>query len=339
MKSKMNSEYFVSVLLPVRNEEKFIERTLHSLYKQTYQNFEIIIADGQSNDSTKEIIRTFIKNYPNIKVNHLINHKQIFASGFNIAFNESIGEIILMLGGHTCLQNDYIEKCVLYLSQKPGIDCIGGVIDTIGETWCSKMISTAMCSKFGVGGVAFRTGIQSLQETDTVAFGVYRRKVFEKAGLLDESMVKNQDDEFNYRIRAKGFRIFIAPDIHAEYYSRSNIFRLFIQYFLYGFWKVKILHKWSNQMKFRHFVPALFVLSLIFLPIIGIFSHSFLILWKAEIIVYILLNFVSAILILRKTSQLTTFMIIPMIFLILHLSYGIGFIVGLIKYLRLGFTK
>jgi hypothetical protein len=192
-------------------------------------------------------------------------------------------------------------------------------------------IAVGMSSPFGVGDVAFRTVAPiELQEVDTVAFGAYKRAAVKACGSMDEQMVRNQDDEYNYRLRGLGRRIFLAPDLHLKYYSRGSFAALWRQYFQYGLWKVRVLQKHARQMSLRQFVPPTFVLGLLFSALLAFVS----VLRPISLFVpalYLLANLTaSTITASRKGWHYLPYL--PLVFAILHLGYGAGFLIGLVKF-------
>lgn len=326
-----NAPPCVSVIMPVRNEAAFIRRSLGALLAQDYpkEQMEIIIADGMSTDDTRQIIEE-IKNETKIPIVVVDNTKGIAPSGLNCALNESKGEIIVRVDGHCEIEPDYISNCVAHL-QADKADGIGGPIQTIGETFRAQVIALAMSSTFGVGGSAFRTINDREMPVDTVAFPGYTRAIIEKAGLFNEELVRNQDDEYNYRIRKLGGRILLSPDIRSRYYSRSSFKSLWRQYFQYGYWKVRVLQLHSRQMSLRQFVPFVFVASIIVLSGLAVFSVYGR--WLLALLLgsYLLANLVASLLTAIKT-ELKFFPLLPISFAILHFSYGWGFLIGLIAF-------
>lgn len=323
----------VSIILPIRNEVYFISRCLQSILEQDYypECVEIIIIDGLSTDGTQSVIKTISNNYPHRKIVLLKNPHHIFSMGFNIGLSHSKGDIIIMLGGHTEIGPEYISRCINYLEKYPDIDCVGGSIDTVAETSSSRAIALALGSPFGVGGVAFRTQSNRFMSVDTVAFAAYRRSIFDEIGLLDEEMVRNQDDEFNYRLRANGGRVLLAPDIHLRYYSRATIRALWRQYFQYGLWKVRVMQKHPRQMRPRHFIPFIFVSTLaacLFSTTFYTWGWTF---FATLSIIYLTANILYSFRLVNRSDWKYYFKL-PIIFATLHLSYGFGFMFGLIKF-------
>jgi glycosyltransferase involved in cell wall biosynthesis len=295
---------------------------------------EILIVDGMSVDATREIVCELAHEHPAHTIQLLDNPDCIFSTGFNLGLQQARGEVIVMLGGHTEIAVDYVQRCVAHLKD-PGVDCVGGSINTVAEDFLGQAIAIAMSSAFGVGGATFRirTDLKAAEEVDTVAFGAYKRKSFEMCGLLDEEMVRNQDDEYNYRLRGMGRRIFLVPDLHLKYYSRTSFYALSRQYYQYGFWKVRVLQKHPRQMRLRQFVPPAFVLMLL----LGVLASFMSTLGRWALCVaagtYLLAN-LGASLWAASRRDWRSLPLLPLIFAVLHLSYGLGFLVGLVKFAK-----
>jgi succinoglycan biosynthesis protein ExoA len=247
----MTENPLVSVIMPVRNEAEFIKRSLASVLEQTYSKdrMEIIFADGMSTDTTREIIREIAAD-TTVPILIVDNLKQIAPAGLNLAFAKAKGDIIIRVDGHCEIEPEYVENCVTLL--RSGIaDGVGGPIETIGEGAVASAIALAMSSSFGVGGSAFRTIDNREMYTDTVAFPGYTREIIGRVGPFNEELVRNQDDEYNFRIRKNGGSILLSPKIRSQYYSRSTFFSLWRQYFQYGYWKIRVLQLHPRQMSLR----------------------------------------------------------------------------------------
>jgi succinoglycan biosynthesis protein ExoA len=330
--AELGPRSFVSIIMPVRNESKAVERTLGSLLGQNYpcDKMEIIVVDGRSDDGTKDIVSLAAARDSRVRL--IDNPRQIMAAGFNAGLRIARGDVIVMMGGHAELAPDYLKSCVFLLQQ--GIaDCVGGPMTTSSETPEGEAISTAMSSWFGVGGVAFRVGCRQRKYVDTVAFGAYTREILNRAGSLDEELVRCQDDEFNYRIRKLGGKILIAPEISSRYQSRSSVHSLGRQYFQYGEWKVRVLQKHPRQMQWRHFVPAVFVCCLVLSAITAIVRPSVgvpMILLTSIPYVVALLSVCTSLAITKGKWRLAPKLAI--VFPVLHFSYGAGFLSGLARF-------
>lgn len=320
----------VSVIMPVYNEEKFIEMSLGALLWQTYPHdrIEIIVADGFSVDSTREKIE-LLKKKTLIPITIVDNQKKIAPSGLNAAIKIAKGEIIVRVDGHCEVDPDYIENCVRHLLENKA-EGVGGPIETIGETLTAQAIALAMSSQFGVGGSAFRTINDREMFVDTVAFPGYTKKIIEKVGLFNEELVRNQDDEYNYRIRKIGGKILLSPDIRSRYYSRSSFKSLWRQYFQYGYWKVRVLQLHPRQMSLRQFIPLLFVITLLLTSILSFFSFFGRLGLLLVVGSYLLANLVAAVLVAKTKISLIS--LLSLSFAILHFSYGLGFLFGLVAF-------
>lgn len=323
----------VSIIMPVYNEENFIQSSLGSLLLQTYPSnrVEIIIADGLSVDSTREKIEK-IKKTTLISIQIIDNPRKIAPSGLNAAIKVAKGEIIIRVDGHCEIAPDYVENCVKHLIANKA-EGVGGPIETIGATQTAKSIALAMSSKFGVGGSAFRTINDREMFVDTVAFPGYTKKIIDKVGFFNEELVRNQDDEYNYRIRKMGGRILLSPDIRSRYYSRSSLKSLWKQYYQYGYWKVRVLQIHPLQMSLRQFIPLIFVLTLLLTLFLSVFSNFGRLGLLLLISSYLLSNLIASVSLAKSKYSLIP--LISLSFAILHLSYGFGFLAGIFAFRKL----
>jgi len=233
----MSEHPFVSIILPIRNEARYIERTFNAVIGQDYptNRMEILVVDGMSIDGTREILIHITRWAPHLSIQILDNPQKIVPPALNIGLQCASGDIVIRVDGHCEIAPDYVSRCVQLL-QENAADGVGGPIETIGEDQLSQTIALAMGSPFGVGGSAFRTVKDRAMLVDSVPFPAYPRQIIEKAGLYDEELARNQDDEYNYRIRKLGGKILLSPDIRSRYYSRASLCKLWRQYYQYGFW-------------------------------------------------------------------------------------------------------
>lgn len=316
----------VSVIMPVRNESAYIQRSLGAVLAQDYPGdlMEIIVADGMSTDGTREMVGTIQTEHSNVRL--IDNLGLIAPTALNQATAAARGAIIVRVDGHCEISSDYVSNCVRHLLQD-GVDGVGGTVETVGESDAAKAIAAAMSSGFGVGGSAFRTTHSRTMLADTIPFPAYTRQIIEAAGPYDEAFVRNQDDEYNYRIRKLGGRLLLAADVRSRYYSRASLASLWRQYFGYGFWKARVLRKHPRQMKARQFVPAIFVawlgLGLLLFP----FSRP-----ARRLLSFALLNYGSASVlasahVAARTDWRYSFKL-PSAFAAMHISYGSGFLLG-----------
>ncbi len=317
----------VTIILPVRNEARYIARCLDAVIAQDYprEQIEILVVDGMSGDGTRAVVTEFSGR--DARVTMLDNLRGTVSTALNIGLVHARGDIILRVDGHTVISSDYVRLCVEILSEVD-VWCVGGAIETVGDTRTARAIAIAQSSPFGVGGAAFRYA-RNARYVDTLAFGAYRREVFERVGTFDEELVRNQDDEFNFRLIRAGGRIWLDPRIRSQYFSRATWRGLWKQYFDYGFWKVRVIQKHHRPASWRHLAPGALVFALAanvgaslaigssmpFALVAGVYLGAVLIaaLWTSA---------------RRGASAAWVFIA----FLILHIGYGAGFWVGMAKW-------
>ncbi len=321
---------FISILIPVRNEVDYIERCLDAILVQDYPSdrIEVLIADGMSDDGTREKLQTFTRDHPCMRV--FDNPAHIAASGLNMLTAYSKGDILIRVDGHCVIARDYVSHCVKHI-REDDVDGVGGPMHSIGEDHLSQVIALAMSSKFGVGGSSFRTESGQTKFSDTVPFPAYTRAIIEQVGPYDEELVRDQDDEYNYRIRKAGGKILLAADVHSTYFSRSSQEKLWHQYYQYGFYKVRVLQKHPRQMSVRQFVPLAFVLTLIVTLVLAIITSFSWIALVGLAGVYTIANLIASLITASKEGWRYIWPL-PITFATIHLSYGLGFLVGLFKF-------
>lgn len=325
----------VSVVIPCRNEENHIGKCLQSIIDQSYgiDNIEAMVCDGNSNDNTQDIIKEYNIKYPQIQL--VVNEKKVAPTAMNLGIKAAHGEIIVIFGAHAYMDKDYIKICVEKL-KSPDIACVGGRIINISENSMAEAISFSMGSPFGVGNALFRFS-EKEQLVDTVAFGAYKRSIFDEIGYFDEELVRNQDDELNFRLTKSGNKILLSPTIISKYYTRGSFSKLWTQYFQYGFWKVRVIQKHKKPAALRHLVPLIFVISLILGTLASPFSKVTRYLFLLEIILYLSGAIIFSLKASKGQIKYVPRMLIA--FLILHTSYGIGFLEGLIVFYCLKSNK
>jgi len=313
----------------MRNEAAFVGACLDSLLDQLtdLQDVEILCVDGASKDKTRDIVITYAAKDSRVRL--IDNPQKIVPTAMNTAIRQSRGDIIIRLDCHAEYGKNYIKNCIEVL-QRTEADNVGGYITTapIKDTRVARAIVATTSSRFGVGGSSFRTG-GGEQEVDTVPFGCFRRDVFERFGMYDERLVRNQDIELNSRIRKGGGKIVISPSIKLTYYTRSTFTGLRQQAFNNGLWNPYTIYLTGGGLRLRHFIPLSFVLSLLCLAIGGLFFHPLWYLLAIELLAYLsAAGFVS--LQLRKEAN-TSWLLLLLSFIQLHLSYGLGSLWGLLS--------
>lgn len=327
----MNENEKVAIVIPCFNEEKYIGKCIESIIKNDFpkDNLEVIICDGLSTDKTLDEINKYTSKNSYIKVLNNKNKTTPFA--LNIGIKSTNADIIIILGAHSEIYDDYISKCVekLNIYSSIGVECVGGIVENCAENKKSKLISLAMSSKFAVGNISFRTGGKD-GFVDTVGAGAYKRDVFDKIGYFDEELTRNQDDELNFRLTKNGYKIFFSNEIKYKYHVRASFDKLYKQYFQYGFWKVYVNKKHNTITTIRQIVPFLFVVFLITGSIASIFSKIILLIFTGILLIYLFLAFVSAI---KLTKFIGEIVLIIFTFVILHISYGSGYLKGIIDFI------
>ncbi|MCX6760669.1 MAG: glycosyltransferase family 2 protein [Candidatus Nealsonbacteria bacterium] len=323
---------FVSIIIPCRNEEKFIQKCLGSLVEQDYpkERLEILVADGSSEDKTREIAGGFVERYPFIKI--LNNPKKNTPSGLNIGIKGARGEFIARMDAHAEYEKEYISKCVKYIKEY-GVDNIGGVMITISrkDTALGRAIVAVLSHPFGVGNAIFRIGAEKPILVDTVFGGFYKREVFERIGYFNENLHRGQDMEFNLRLRKSGGKILLVPEIKSFYYARSGFFSFWQHSFTDGAELISPLRLGVVIFSWRHLAPLVFVLGLIILSLLSFFSQKFLWLLIAFSGLYFLVNLYFSAMISFKEKDFRYLFFAPIAFTLLHIGYGLGSFYGLIK--------
>jgi glycosyltransferase involved in cell wall biosynthesis len=316
----------VTVIMPIRNESAFIARSLGAVLAQEYPSelMEILVADGMSDDDTRQIIAAM----PGAeRVCVFDNPRRIQSAGLNEAIRQAKGDIIVRVDGHTIIAPDYVRQCVDAL-RATGADNVGGAMDPVGLTDTGKAIAAAGKSPFAVP-TAFHVSATP-QFTDTVYMGAWPRAVFEKVGFFREDFIANEDYEHNVRIRAAGGKIFFSPQIRSVYYGRQTLLALAHQYYRYGKSKVGTLREHPSSIRPRQLVAPLFVAGLIAGVPLSWLSSLLRALWWAGLLAYgvanLLFSWKAAV---RLEPQIAWR--VPLAFFTVHLAWGIGFWVELLK--------
>jgi glycosyltransferase involved in cell wall biosynthesis len=318
----------VSVIVPCYNEEKTIRHLLEAILGQTYPLglMELVISDGFSTDHTREVIAGFQKEHPDLTVRVVENSARTIPSGLNQAIRESKGEIIVRLDAHSMPIPEYVERCVAAHESGKG-DNVGGVweIRAGADTWSAKSISLAAAHPLGVGDAMYRLNAKA-GAVDTVPFGSFRRSLIDKIGAFDETLLTNEDYEFNTRVRESGGTVWLDPSIRSIYFSRSTLGKLAAQYWRYGFWKLKMLQRYPHTLRWRQALPPLFVFSLFALIVLSLFIGFARYLLAAQLIGYF---FVLTLAGLKLAIEKNTGFLLPGLPLAIstmHLAWGAGFL-------------
>ena len=312
----------VSVIIPVYNEERYIDGCMRSLIAQTYprEEMEWIVIDGNSTDRTGEILARYAENYP-LRV--LFNEKRVTPMSLNMGVRAASGRYIIRFDAHASFPPDYIENCVDCLETIEA-DNVGGYVETKAEGLVGGAIAKILSSRFGVGGSAFRTGERG-GYVDTVPFGAFRREVFDRIGLFNEELLRSEDNDINARIIASGGKVYLSEKIRSVYYCRDSIPAFLKQGLQNGNVLFRTIRQNPRAMRLRHFVPFFFLLSLILLPLIGISLRPIRWLFLAELAVYLALDVCFSFFDGSPDKGIVTLWLYPLY----HVTYGLGSLLGL----------
>lgn len=315
----MNKNILVSMLIVVRNAESDIVESIKSLINQRFEKkqYEIIIIDGLSTDNTIKIARQYLDNN-SINYKILENKNKTLATGWNIGIKASSGKYVVRPDAHAELLNGYVENGIKKLRNDESLASVGGVLITKSSSYMGNMIAKVLSNPIGVGASLFRVGVKEDTYSDTAVYAVYKKEIFDKVGLFDESLERNQDIDLHMRISEKGYRFLTSPEMKAVYYSRTSLKKFISQAYDNGYWVT-----YGKSGHFRHMIPMLFLL----LMIISLFSK---ILKLTIYPLYIGVVIFSYIIKSKEYNPLNLLVLLGLTFL-LHLSYGFGSLVGLIK--------
>ena len=313
----------VTVIIPVLNEEKYIKGCLDSLLRQTFplERTECLIIDGCSDDSTVEICEEYADKAP---IRILKNEMRKTTYALNMGIAEARGKYIIRLDAHADFAPDYIEKCVHYLESKPEIENVGGIAVTVGRGKMGSAIADMLSTKFGVGGSSFRTGGEGY--VDTVPFGAFRKELFDKIGLFNHNLPRSEDNDINARIRAAGGKIWLAKDIEFTYYCRDTVPGILKMALQNGNALFRTLKENKKAMSIRHFIPFLFLLSLVVFPPLCFLHPVFFWIFMAELFCYLVLDFYFSFAGKSIKNGLITLWLYPLF----HICYGAGSLLGLL---------
>ncbi len=310
----------LSAICPTLNEERYIEQLLRFFVASRPLEKELLIVDGQSDDRTREIVAAWQRADPRIQL--LSNPHRFVPHALNAAIPLCRGEYVVRLDAHTEYADDYFEQIVA-LFERTGADIVGGPTRTRAGTPTQAAVARAICTPFGMGNS--RVHQEEFEGyTDSVTFGAWRRSVFATAGLFDTELIRNQDDEFHYRAKSRGLRIYQSPDIRLYYYPRSSLRGLARQYFEYGLYKPLVWKKVPGEWKLRHVIPSGFVLYLTLLPVFLWLTWLAVVPLAAYLAADVGFSLISPV---RWRAKLLSLAVYPAI----HVSYGVGFLVGIAR--------
>lgn len=328
----------ISVIIPCFNEEKYLASLIEDLLRQDYpkEKVEIIFADGRSSDHSREIISSYQKEYAFIRL--IDNPHRFVPHALNVAIRESKGEIIIRMDAHSQYPHNYWSTLVKKLDEYQA-DNVGGAWNTQpgANTLVARAIVFATSHPLGIGNASYRLGAKEEREVDTVPYGCFHRSLFERIGFFDEDLLRNQDDEFNGRIKKNGGKIVLIPSLEIKYFARENYKKLWRMFYQYGFFKPLVNKKLGSPATLRQFAPPALILALI-LPAILSWIPFFSTLWIAIATVYVSIAVIVGIhLALLHGIALYPYLLLS--FPVIHFAYGLGYIFGIFKFLVFGKNK
>lgn len=321
----------MSVIIPVRNEGTALGPCLDAVLAQRYPTdaVEIIVVDGDSRDDTRAVAETYARRDPRIRV--LTNRAGTIPAGLNVGIRASHGDVIARVDARARLAPDYLETAVALL-RTTGADNVGGPVRSVTRTAVGQALALAWSSRLGLGGASTRYGDGEEHWTDTVYLGVVPRRVFDSVGLYDETISQDEDTEFNYRLRARGGRILMSPRLRTSYVNDPSLRRIALKNFQFGACKVAVWRKHPTMLRLRHFVPPLFVVALALGPALAWIHGAVGMLW-----LLLLGSYAGACLGVAAQSYFRRgergALLLPVVFPVIHVSWGTGFLVGAIRLL------
>ena len=319
----------LSVIIPCRNELINIEECIQAIYQNDLDinvQLNIIVVDGMSEDGTRSLLEQLKLKNSNLYI--IDNIGQVTPLAFNLGIKFLKSDFYQIVGARQILSSNYLQKAINVLIKNSSVSCVGGAVKNVFINYKSEMIGKAMSTIFGMGLGNFRT-LSKSDFTDTVGTPMYPSYIFEEIGYFDEELIRNQDDDFNYRVIKSGGKIWFESDISLKYYVRGDFKGLFRQFFQYGYWKVFVNKKHKAVTTFRQLIPPLFVLLTIafpfwkVIPFVGIIA-------VIGIPLYFILGILFA---TKKSKKIKDLLYIFISFPIIHYSYGLGYLLGIVNFL------
>ncbi len=326
----------ITLILPCRNEELFIENCINSILENDYpaDKIELLIIDGLSNDKTLDIAKKYINNDKGVKIKILENPGKFFPIAVNIGIVDSKGEYIFILGAHAVYDRKYFSGCI-ETAIRTKADNTGGILitDGLNKTFIGKAITFVLSNSFGVGNAKFRTGAVAEREADTVFGGCYKKEVFEKYGLFNENLISSSDMEFNVRLRRNGGKIILNPTVKATYYTRTDFLKFVRNNFRNGYWAIyPIKFVKYIPVSLRHLIPLFFFGGITLGLVLSFYSDFIKYLYLIILFIYIHLGVIFSLKYAKKNPLFV--LIMPFLFFLLHYIYGLGSSFALIKLVR-----
>jgi len=319
---------FVSIVIPMLNEIGAIDRCINSILNQDYDKslIEIVVVDGGSTDGSREKVLELSATHSKIRL--FDNPKRKTPISLNVGIKNSGGDVVIILGAHTVIKDDFVSQNIHFMALK-NVKCAGGTQINVGDTYTQKAIGYAMGHPFGLASAPYRF-VKSEKFVDTVVYAAYKKELFDEVGYFDEELFISEDAELNWRIRQAGHKIFYTPKIISYYYPRNTLKKLIIQLFRYGILRVNVIKKHFDAIKLVHLISPLFVLTSVFTGIFGFIWPAFFKILTGLWLIYLFFVLGSSLSISIKKG-FKYLVSLPIIFISIHISWGIGFLVGIFK--------
>ena len=322
---------FVTIVVPCRNEEKRISKCLDSILANDYpkDRMEILVLDGMSEDRTREIIASYAQRFPRMRL--VDNPQKHIPAAMNIGIRAARGQRILKMDAHSTYQPGYISRCVHYQDIYEA-ENVGGVLSMMpgSDTATAKAIVLGLGHRFGSGNANVKIGVDIPTWSDTAAFGCFRKELFERIGMYDEHLLSSSDLDLNQRIQAAGGGILVVPDVVVNYSADANLRTFWRHVFADGVWVSYVLKFGKKAWSWRHWVPAVFVLSLLTSFVLAALYPVFLWVGLGLAGLYAATNFAVSLQIAVRERDLQFAFLLPIVFTVRHIVHGVGTLVGLI---------
>ncbi len=324
----MSQGLLVSVVIPCRNEVKSIQGTVRAILQSVYSNIEVIVVDGMSDDGTRQVLDELVRADQRVRV--IDNPKRKTPFAFNLGIRASRGEFVQIVGSRNVLDQEYILKLVVKLENRPDVACVGGDYQHVSDSASGRLISLAMESKFGVGMGNYRT-MQADGLVDTVGVPMYRRSIFEEVGMFDESLTRNQDDDFNFRLHQRGMKVLYVHGAKTTYLVRGSFKKAFNQFMQYGYFKVFVNRKHKAVTTLRQVIPPAFLGFILITFPLSVFSDAIADMLSITLLVYLILGLALA---GRGLAFSQRLQVVGTCFM-MHVAYGAGYWAGIFDFLVL----